>query len=176
MACARCDFYTPKDSSRAQLLEAKDNLQTMAVSIPLTEDEQAALTDGQTAIDKPRQTRRYTDAGQASTPADHDTRHSSAPTDRWRPTGQGNASLANLIPQKSRSSGGPCRVRGVHRGGRSPSRMSASMWGARSSGLDAARHKAPVSWRKSPGSASGRMLPCLLPAARSLVIAPMTGP
>jgi hypothetical protein len=27
MACARCDFYLPKDSSRAQLLEAKDNLQ-----------------------------------------------------------------------------------------------------------------------------------------------------
>jgi integrase len=29
MACARCDFYTPKDSSKAQLLEAKDNLQRM---------------------------------------------------------------------------------------------------------------------------------------------------
>lgn len=52
MACARCDFYSPKDSTRAQLLEAKDNLQRMAVSIPLTEDEQAALTDGQTAIDQ----------------------------------------------------------------------------------------------------------------------------
>ncbi|MGW3734856.1 tyrosine-type recombinase/integrase [Streptomyces sp. NPDC005148] len=52
MACARCDFYTPKDSTRAQLLEAKGNLQKMAVSIPLTEDEQAALTDGQTAIDQ----------------------------------------------------------------------------------------------------------------------------
>ena len=50
MACARCDFYSPKDSTRAQLLEAKGNLQKMAVSIPLTEDEQAALTDGQTAI------------------------------------------------------------------------------------------------------------------------------
>ncbi|MFF4733469.1 tyrosine-type recombinase/integrase [Streptomyces mirabilis] len=52
MACARCDFYSPKDSTRAQLLEAKGNLQKMAVSIPLTEDEQAALTDGQTAIDE----------------------------------------------------------------------------------------------------------------------------
>ncbi|MGW3941649.1 tyrosine-type recombinase/integrase [Streptomyces phaeochromogenes] len=52
MACARCDFYTPKDSTKAQLLEAKDNLQKMAVSIPLTEDEQAAVTDGQTAIDQ----------------------------------------------------------------------------------------------------------------------------
>jgi integrase len=27
MACARCDFYVPKDSSKAQLLEAKSNLQ-----------------------------------------------------------------------------------------------------------------------------------------------------
>ena len=52
MACARCDFYSPKDSTRAQLLEAKGNLQKMAVSIPLTEDEQAALTEGQTAIDE----------------------------------------------------------------------------------------------------------------------------
>ncbi|GAA2906353.1 tyrosine-type recombinase/integrase [Streptomyces mexicanus] len=52
MACARCDFYTPKNSTKAQLLEAKGNLQKMAVSIPLTEDEQAAVTDGQTAIDQ----------------------------------------------------------------------------------------------------------------------------
>ncbi|WP_405674979.1 tyrosine-type recombinase/integrase [Streptomyces canus] len=52
MACARCDFYTPKDSTRAQLLEAKGNLQKMAISIPLTEDEQAALTDGQNALDE----------------------------------------------------------------------------------------------------------------------------
>ena len=52
MACARCDFYTPKDSTRAQLLEAKGNLQKMAVSIPLTEDEQAAVADGQSALDR----------------------------------------------------------------------------------------------------------------------------
>jgi len=29
MACARCDFYTPKASTRGQLLEAKDNPQRM---------------------------------------------------------------------------------------------------------------------------------------------------
>ncbi|MDX3759652.1 hypothetical protein ACWDBO_17630 [Streptomyces mirabilis] len=52
MACARCDFYSPKDSTRAQLLEAKGNLQKVAASIPLTGDEQAALTDGQTVIDE----------------------------------------------------------------------------------------------------------------------------
>lgn len=52
MACARCDFYTPKDSTRSQLLEAKGNLQKMAVSIPLTDDEQAAVEDGQAALDR----------------------------------------------------------------------------------------------------------------------------
>ena len=51
MACARCDFYTPKDSGKAQLLEAKDNLQRMLASIPLTDDEHAAVEDGQAALD-----------------------------------------------------------------------------------------------------------------------------
>jgi hypothetical protein len=52
MACARCDFYTPKDSSKAQLLEAKENLQRMLASVPLTEDEQAAVDEGQAALDR----------------------------------------------------------------------------------------------------------------------------
>ncbi|MER6231515.1 tyrosine-type recombinase/integrase [Streptomyces sp. NPDC001616] len=52
MACARCDFYTPKDSSRGQLLEAKDNLQKMLANIPLTDDERAAVDDGQAALDQ----------------------------------------------------------------------------------------------------------------------------
>ncbi|MGW7610489.1 tyrosine-type recombinase/integrase [Streptomyces sp. NPDC054766] len=51
MACARCDFYTPKGSNKAQLLEAKENLQRMLGSIPLTDDEQAAVEDGQAALD-----------------------------------------------------------------------------------------------------------------------------
>jgi hypothetical protein len=51
MACARCDFYTPKDSTKALLLEAKGNLQRMLTSIPLTDDERAAVDDGQTALD-----------------------------------------------------------------------------------------------------------------------------
>ena len=46
MACARCDFDTPKDSSQAQLLEARGNLQRMLVMIPLTDDERAAVEDG----------------------------------------------------------------------------------------------------------------------------------
>jgi hypothetical protein len=51
MACARCDFYTPKDSTKAQLLEAKTNLQRMLATIPLTDDERAAVDDGQAALD-----------------------------------------------------------------------------------------------------------------------------
>jgi integrase len=52
MACARCDFYIPKGSSKAQLLEAKDNLQRMLASVPLTDDERAAVDDGQAALDQ----------------------------------------------------------------------------------------------------------------------------
>ncbi|MFD5919598.1 tyrosine-type recombinase/integrase [Kitasatospora sp. NPDC058201] len=52
MACARCDFYTPKASSKGQLLEAKDNLQKMLAAIPLTDDERAAVNDGQAALDR----------------------------------------------------------------------------------------------------------------------------
>lgn len=51
MACARCDFYNPKGSSKAQLLEAKNNLQRMLASMPLTEEQQAAVDDGQGALD-----------------------------------------------------------------------------------------------------------------------------
>jgi integrase len=52
MACARCDFYLPKQSSQAQLLEAKDSLQRMLVQVPLTEDERVAAEGDQTAIDR----------------------------------------------------------------------------------------------------------------------------
>jgi hypothetical protein len=52
MACAKYDFYTPKHSSRALLLEAKDNLQRMLAAVPLTDDERAAVDDGQAALDK----------------------------------------------------------------------------------------------------------------------------
>ena len=50
MACARCDFYTPKASSMGQLLEANTNLQRMLATIPLTDDERAAVEDGQHAL------------------------------------------------------------------------------------------------------------------------------
>jgi integrase len=50
MACARCDFYIPKLSSRAQLLEGKESLQRMLVTVPLTDDERAAVEDGHAAL------------------------------------------------------------------------------------------------------------------------------
>ncbi|HEY0386458.1 MAG TPA: hypothetical protein VGC64_10620 [Pyrinomonadaceae bacterium] len=52
MACAKCSFYVPKDSSRAQLLEAKTNLQHMLHEIPLRDEERAAVEDGLTAVEK----------------------------------------------------------------------------------------------------------------------------
>jgi integrase len=51
MACARCDFYIPKPSSQAQLLEAKGGLQRMLVQIPLTDEERAAVEGDQQAVD-----------------------------------------------------------------------------------------------------------------------------
>ncbi|MDJ0420024.1 hypothetical protein ACVH9Z_40420 [Rhodococcus opacus] len=51
MACARCDFYAPKASGKGQLLEAKDNPQRMLAAIPLSDDERAAVDEGQTALD-----------------------------------------------------------------------------------------------------------------------------
>ena len=52
MACARCDFYVPKDSEKARLLEAKENLQRMVATIPLTDDERAAVDDDAGAIER----------------------------------------------------------------------------------------------------------------------------
>jgi len=52
MACARCDFYIPKESSHAQLLKAKHGLQRMLLQITLTEPERAAVEGDQAAIDR----------------------------------------------------------------------------------------------------------------------------
>ena len=52
MACAKCDYYLPKASSRAQLLEAKSNLLRMRQEIPLTEEECSAIDDGLGALQK----------------------------------------------------------------------------------------------------------------------------
>ncbi len=52
MACAKCAFYCPKESSQAQLLEAKANLVRMKQEIPLSEEECAAVDDGLVALEK----------------------------------------------------------------------------------------------------------------------------
>jgi site-specific recombinase XerD len=52
MACARCDFYQPKHSALAQLVEAKAGAQRMLVEIPLTDDEQAAVEGDQQAVER----------------------------------------------------------------------------------------------------------------------------
>ena len=48
MACARCDFYIPKASTKAQLVEGKKNLLRMTQTIALTDEERAAI-DGDVA-------------------------------------------------------------------------------------------------------------------------------
>ena len=52
MACAKCSFYVPKESGRAQMLEAKSNLLRLQQEIPLTEPELAAVEEGVAAYNK----------------------------------------------------------------------------------------------------------------------------
>jgi len=52
MACAKCDFYIPKQSSSALLLEGKQHLLRLLQEIPLGEAEQAAVEDGLAAYEK----------------------------------------------------------------------------------------------------------------------------
>ena len=52
MACAQCSFYVAKESTRAQMLEAKTNLLRLRQEIPLSEPELAAVEDGLAAYEK----------------------------------------------------------------------------------------------------------------------------
>jgi len=52
MACARCDFYRPRESSLVQLLEAKSNILRFLQEIPLTDDEKAVVAGDLAAIDR----------------------------------------------------------------------------------------------------------------------------
>jgi hypothetical protein len=52
MACAQCSFYVAKESTRAQILEAKANLLRLRQEIPLSEPELAAVEQGLTAYEK----------------------------------------------------------------------------------------------------------------------------
>ncbi len=51
MACAKCDFYMPKESTAGFLLEGKTHLLRLLQEIPLGEAEQAAVEDGVTAYE-----------------------------------------------------------------------------------------------------------------------------
>jgi hypothetical protein len=51
MACVKCSFYQPKDSTSPALLEGKNNLLRMRQEIPLGESEIAALDDGISALE-----------------------------------------------------------------------------------------------------------------------------
>ena len=51
MVCAKCSFYAPKESSLVQILEAKQNIERFAKSIPLQDDELAAIDGDQAALD-----------------------------------------------------------------------------------------------------------------------------
>jgi hypothetical protein len=50
MACAKCDFYLPKQSTAALLLEGKTHLLRLLQEIPLGKAEQAAVEDGVSAL------------------------------------------------------------------------------------------------------------------------------
>jgi hypothetical protein len=52
MACAKCSFYLPKDSTKALFLEGRANLQRMMPEIPLTDEEKSAVEDGIDALNK----------------------------------------------------------------------------------------------------------------------------
>lgn len=46
MACARCPFYRPKTTTKAQLVEGKANLLRLLEYVTLTEDERLLVTEG----------------------------------------------------------------------------------------------------------------------------------
>jgi len=51
MACAKCSFYVPKESTAADLLEGKSNLLRMRQEIPLSDAELSAVDDRVSAIE-----------------------------------------------------------------------------------------------------------------------------
>jgi integrase len=52
MACARCDFYVPKESTRADLIASKTGMIHMLQEISLTDEERAAVDGDVTAVER----------------------------------------------------------------------------------------------------------------------------
>jgi hypothetical protein len=51
MACQRCDFYVPGNSTKAQALEANEHNQKLLEQIPMTDTERKALTGDHAALE-----------------------------------------------------------------------------------------------------------------------------
>lgn len=52
MACARCNFYVPRQSAQADLIRSKSSMVRMLQEIPLTDEERAAVDGDVAAIDR----------------------------------------------------------------------------------------------------------------------------
>jgi hypothetical protein len=52
MVCAKCQYYRPKGSSEAQIVEAKKNLLRLRQEIPLRDEEISAIEDGVDAFER----------------------------------------------------------------------------------------------------------------------------
>jgi hypothetical protein len=52
MACARCDFYVPKESDHGLWLQTRDGLLQMLQEIPLSDEERAAVDGDVQALDR----------------------------------------------------------------------------------------------------------------------------
>ncbi|MFD3589794.1 hypothetical protein [Streptomyces sp. NPDC058683] len=50
LACARCPFYVPKESTRGQLLKVKGGIEQMLEQLDLTDDEREALEGDRDAV------------------------------------------------------------------------------------------------------------------------------
>lgn len=50
MACAKCDFYVPKESEKGNILMAREDLARMLVEIPLTKAEREAVEGDEAAL------------------------------------------------------------------------------------------------------------------------------
>lgn len=70
MACAKCSFYMPKESSKAQTLEVSANLSRMLQEMPLQEGERAAVEDGIEAMTKLANSLRDTATPDGRTPVE----------------------------------------------------------------------------------------------------------
>ena len=101
MACARCDFYIPKESSKSQLLQAKSNLQRMLVEHPAHRRRTNRRRRRSSRPRPPTATpRRHPDSGRDHTTTT-DRRHLAA--DRRRQPRPTSTNLTIQIPQNLRA-------------------------------------------------------------------------